>query len=309
MGDRVWTIPPDLIGGWYYLQDTVPDVWSIPESVFQPIWDAGITGKGVVVSVDDTGVVDHSNLPKPIASRSFVGGSVKDGNGHGTHCSGTVLGRGGIGVAPEADLIIAKVLSDSGSGSTRGINAARPWAASEGADIISESLGGPQGGQEDLDSIEAAYEGGVGLVVAAAGNSGFTGRNTIGYPGKFESTWCIGATRRDGKIATFSSGGREIDCATPGQDIISASNRGGFRAMSGTSMATPWFAGMMALVIQKRRQHGEADIRGASGWRDFFSVREMFDDRGKAGKDDLFGIGVPLIENILAWLKDDNDWI
>ncbi len=307
-----WTIPPDYIDNNPHTDlltaAAAPTPWSIPKDIFQPIWDRGITGRGVVVAVNDTGVVSHKDLPEPIAAKGFSGG-VPDGNGHGTHCSGTVLGRNGIGVAPEADLIIAKVLSNSGSGSTRAINMGREWAAESGADVISESLGGPSGSPQDIASIQKAYKSGCSLVVAAAGNSGYRGGNTIGYPGRYDETYCIGATRADGAIATFSSGGREIDCATPGQDIISCSNRGGYRSMSGTSMATPWMAGLMALVIQKARMQGFAEVIGADEWREFFSARGMFEDRGKAGKDERFGIGFPIIDNILKWLSDENDWI
>lgn len=311
--DRIITIPPDHVvhEDIVFTSDEVPDIWSIPSEVFQPIWDMGITGKGVRVAVDDTGAARHHHLPTPVASRNFTSGSpsdVTDRNGHGTHCAGTVLGREGVGVAPEADLIVCKVLGDNGSGSTRGINEARIWAAGEGADILSESLGGPGGSQSDIDSINRATENGVQLDVAAAGNSGYRGSNTIGYPGRYLETFCIGSYRIDGRISSFSSGGRQLDCATPGEQIISCSHRGGFVAMSGTSMATPHFAGLMALVIQKRRMTGRGDIYGADAWRDFFTEEGMFSDGGETGRDDRFGLGRPVISAILQWLKDP-EWV
>ena len=169
-------------------------------------------------SVNDTGVNSHPNLPNPKAKRNFTGDrNDDDQNGHGTHCSGSVLGRDGVGCAPEADLIYAKVLSNQGSGSTQGINAGRVWASENGADIISESLGGGGSNRDDVDSINRAYENGTQLVVCAAGNSGYRGSNTIGYPGRYLETYCVGSYRKDGEISNFSSGGREIDVATPGR--------------------------------------------------------------------------------------------
>jgi len=221
-----------------------------------------------------------------------------------THCAGTALGRDGLGAAPEADLIATKVLSDGGSGATTWINSGRVWASEQGADIISESLGGGGSGQPDIASIQKAYENGVSICVAAAGNSGYSGRNTIGYPGKYMETCCVGAYRSDGSIATFSSGGREIDVATPGQQIISASYRGGYVAMSGTSMATPMWAGLMALIIHKRRITGFPDLKGMDQWRDFYVNQGFMDDAGSPGKDVRYGLGKPLIVNILEWLKE-----
>lgn len=311
MSDRFFTIPPDLVrhDDLVYPMADVPKLWHIPTSVFQPIWEMGITGKGVIVAHIDTGVNQHPLLPKPLAVRNFTnspGGvnSVRDVNGHGTHCSGTSVGRDGIGYAPEADHIFAKVLSDQGSGSSTWINAGRVWAAKEGAVIISESLGGGSGGNADTDAIDAAYEAGCQIDCAAAGNAGYNGANTIGYPGRYTTTACIAAYQENGNIANFSSGGREIDFATPGQNIISTSARGGFQSMSGTSMATPAFAGLMALVIHKRRIIGLPDIFGMTAWRSFFQTEGFLDDAGTPGKDVRFGYGKPMIVKILNWLQE-----
>lgn len=311
MSDRFFTVPPDLVmhEDEIYPMSSVPNVWHIPKSVFEPIWRMGITGKGVVIAHLDTGVNSHPLLPKPIAARNFTsspGGvnSVRDVHGHGTHVSGTSVGRDGIGFAPEASHIFAKVLGDRGSGSSSWINSGRVWAAKEGADIISESLGGGSGGRADTDAIQAAYELGICLDVCAAGNAGYNGANTIGYPGRYEAVACIGAHTQTGSIANFSSGGREIDYAAPGQNILSTSSRGGFQNMSGTSMATPSFAGLLALVIHKRRITGHPDLKGIKAWKEFFNTPTFLHDAGQPGWDPRFGFGKLLIENILNWLKE-----
>jgi subtilisin family serine protease len=122
-----------------------------------------------------------------------------------------------------------------------------------------------------------------GVVVAAAGNSGFNGStNTIGWPGRYLESICVGATRSDGRIASFSSGGREMDIACPGQDIISASTNRGYVSMSGTSMATPFAAGLFALIIELMRREGNARFTGVEAVRAFLA--QYCEDRGAQGK-------------------------
>ena len=314
MSERWFTYPDDLKYDYEILSAEPPAVWSIDPRLFKPIWDQGITGEGVKVCVCDTGFAEHPNIKTPAAFKNFTNsgggsGDVTDRNGHGTHCAGTILGSSGIGVAPRATLMVAKVLGDSGSGSTSWINGGLLWAAENGADITSRSLGGSQGDPEDVRAIEQAYSRGLAIDVCAAGNSGFSGRgNTIGYPARYDLGFCVGATRRDGQIANFSSGGQNMDVATPGEQIISANFRGGFVAMSGTSMATPWMAGLLALVIHKRRRNGLPDLKGHQAWLNFFKTEGFLQDRGEPGFDPRFGNGYPMIDSILAYLVDP-EWV
>jgi len=314
VSERWFTVPDDLRSDYSIYSESAPAVWSIDPKIFQPIWDQGITGEGVYVCVCDTGYSAHPAVKTPSVSRNFTSSGsgssdVTDRNGHGTHCCGTVLGAGGIGVAPEAFLMVAKVLGDNGSGSTTWINQGLKWAAENGADITSRSLGGSQGDSDDVDAINSAYEAGLLIDVCAAGNSGFSGRgNTIGYPARYDLGVCVGATRRDGLIANFSSGGPQMDVACPGEQIISASYRGGYVAMSGTSMATPFMAGLLALVICKMRKTGRPVPKGPQAWLEFLKTQGFLEDRGSPGFDPLFGNGYPLVDRILVYLEDPN-WI
>jgi thermitase len=172
---------------------------------------------------------------RALVCKSFVAGeSAHDHHGHGTHCMGIVKA-----VAPGVDLITAKVLGDSGSGSTTGINAGRVWAAQEGADIISESLGDGGGPpiSADLAAYDRAYELGVSIANAALGNAGYNGRSTIGRPGSYDKhNHGIAAIQSDWRtIAGFSSGGPQARFATPGAGIVSCRPGNGWVNMSGTS--------------------------------------------------------------------------
>ena len=78
--------------------------------------------------------------------------------------------------------------------------------------------------------------------------------------------------------------------------------------MSGTSMATPVFAGIMALIIQKRRATGYPDLIGRKAWYEWMQTEGFMDDRGEPGDDPLYGLGVPRVAAILEWLIDPT-WV
>jgi subtilisin family serine protease len=306
MDAPIWGIPlpGDEVGA--MVAAAPANLWHIPRVKFDRIWSM-VDTSNVTIAVCDTGIAAHPDLPTPVAARSFISGqTVQDNHGHGTHCFGTALGRNGIGLARNAKAIVGKCLSDGGSGSSSGIAQCVRWAAESGADVISLSLGGSDAYDPTRQAIEYANSIGC-VVVAAAGNASWSpGRNTIGYPGKFLESLCIGATRSDGGIASFSSGGRELDFATPGEGIISCSNRGGYVSMSGTSMATPYAAGLCALVIAKMRSEGNARLLGVDAWRQFLS--KWSEDRGDVGKDERFGYGVPKYSELIDALAGEGEW-
>jgi subtilisin family serine protease len=305
--DPIIGLPPDLsVDNEVYA--FAPRLWHWPSELADKVKSMA-TGKGVKIAIGDTGYTKHVDGPEPIASRSFINGqTIRDGNGHGTHCAGTALGRNGIGVAPGADLIVFKCLSDQGSGSSSGIAAGIRWAADQGADVISLSLGGGSSYTPTNQAIDYAFSKGC-LVNSAAGNSGFNGStNTIGWPAKYNGSLCCGAYRSDGQIASFSSGGRELDWACPGQDIISFSTNGsGFRSMSGTSMATPYGSGFLALVIELMRRQGQAQWTAVESVREW--MRANMTDRGAPGFDPRFGHGIPIADSLIQkMLRSDLTW-
>jgi subtilisin len=311
-GPIVYLPPDDMIGEEVsVLSDAI---WSIPKEFSDLVGED--SGLGTKVAVLDTGMTSHELLPEPLDARSFIAGeSWRDTvSGHGTHCAGTILARRRsgfpvIGVAPAATLLVGKVLSNGGSGSSQAITDGIRWAVNAGADVISMSLGSPSPYAPMQKAIQEAWEAGC-VVVSAAGNSGFTGsRNTIGFPAKFPESLCIGAYQRNGQRASFSSGGRELDIMCPGQDIISCSIRNSLVSMSGTSMATPWAAGFFAYLISRMRRQGRAAFTGIEAVRQFLAINCL--DQGATGKDDFTGWGIPnapqmtkAISLTLKWLSE-----
>lgn len=291
MTDPEYSIPPDLVRHHNLVRPQSPETWHLPRHIFDEVRKVS-TGKGIKVAVLDTGYTPHETLPDPLTQKSFTGEPVRDRNGHGNHCAGTILSRDkDIGLAPEADLIPVKVLSDRGSGSSSGIAAGIKWAVEQGADILSLSLGGSSRYEPTVRNIKEAINQGV-VVCCAAGNSGFNGRrNTIGYPAKAGESICVGALKSDFTPASFSSGGEQMTQAAPGQQILSTGVRGSdYVFMSGTSMATPYVAGSWALILSYLRSLGYPSFSSLSQINNF--VKKNATDLLSPGHDPATGFGM-----------------
>ena len=241
----------------------------------------GYNGAGVKVAVLDTGYdTDHPDLSSNVFLyqdfNSYGSSGIDDLNGHGTHTASTVAGSGVesdgkyVGMAPGAQLLIGKVLSDTGSGTTSGILAGMQWAVDNGADIVSMSLGGTVTSCDGpmVDMVEALSD--DALFVISAGNSFI--RETIGSPGCSPSALTVGAIDRAGNTAEFSSRGpspdghsAKPDITSQGVSVIAAASGGkgeyAYRSNSGTSMSAPHVSGGAALVLQARPDLTPAQLK------------------------------------------------
>jgi subtilisin family serine protease len=261
LGEPVYGIPGDLI-----VVDDASDTASImgPANWGMAALDVNALrvesdGTGIKVGVIDTGCdpLHPILITQVIARKDFTGSASgpEDRNGHGTHCAGTIAGNDpNIGVAPGARLVIGKGLSDGGSGGSTGIAQAIDWCVAQGCDIISMSLGSSGRDEQIAAACDRAEAAGV-WVVAAAGNSG---PNTpdVDYPGRLSSTCSVAAVSENMSVASFSSSGKKINTAAPGTNIWSAKPGGGYQQMSGTSMATPFTAGVLALFRSALKKKG-----------------------------------------------------
>jgi subtilisin len=235
--------------------------------------DTVFTGKGATVAVLDTGVdLTHPDFNARFTEGenavSFIEGeSVQDGNGHGTHCVGVVGGpvvsSSGrrYGVAPNANVLVGKVLSDAGSGFDDQILDGIDWAMDQGAQIISMSLGSERAVGEPFPQqyeriAQQALERDV-LIIAAAGNSSDrpVSRAPVENPASCPSIMSVAAVDRFKRVASFSCARLDsigdLDISGPGVAVHSSWTGGGFRTISGTSMATPHVAGIAALYREK----------------------------------------------------------
>ncbi|MAF34848.1 hypothetical protein CMO91_03300 [Candidatus Woesearchaeota archaeon] len=200
-------------------------------------------GEGTLVAILDTGVATHRELATYEGGKSFVGGKQEDRIGHGTHVAGTICGQR-TGVAPGARFLAGKVLSDEGIGSEVDIIRGIEWAIKKGANIINMSLGSTRDSPFERRAVEYALNKGV-QVVAAAGNDG---REVYTYPASYEGVWSSAAVDVHNHHASFSNWNDQVLIAAPGVNIVSSYLKNKYAYMSGTSMATPHVAGVLALA-------------------------------------------------------------
>ncbi|MBN8201376.1 S8 family peptidase [Bacillus sp. NTK034] len=240
------------------------EVMEVPKGVeliqAPKMWNA-TKGKGIKIAVLDTGCdLSHPDLKDRITGgRNFTDDDnsdpnvFKDYNGHGTHVAGTIAAyendAGVIGVAPEADLLIVKVLNKDGSGQYEWIINGIYYAIEQNADIISMSLGGPADVPELHDAIKAAVKKNI-LVVCAAGNEGDGDDSTdeFAYPGCYNEVISVGAINLERDSSEFTNSHNEIDLVAPGEEILSTFLNGKYATLSGTSMAAPHVSGALALI-------------------------------------------------------------
>lgn len=255
-------------------------------------WAKGYTGQGVVVAVVDTGVdYNHADLKDNIWTNTkeipdngidddgdgyiddvrgwnFVNNTneVMDDNSHGTHVSGTIAGEnndfGVTGIAYGAKIMPVKVLNDSGSGSYSAIANGIYYAVNHGANVINLSLGGDFPNSTLASAIDYASKKGA-VVVMAAGNNGYP---FVSYPAAYanKSGIAVGAVDQNNNIADFSNqpGLSQLAYVTaPGVDIYSTVPGDKYASYSGTSMATPHVAGVVALMLSANHNLTEAQVR------------------------------------------------
>ncbi len=277
--------------------------WGVDKINAELVWDT-TAGAGVKVAVVDTGI----DLAHPDLAANIKGGynaiyptkPANDDNGHGTHVAGTIAALnntiGVVGVGPQIDLYAVKVLDRRGSGYLSDIIEGLDWAVANGIQVVNMSLGTSSNVQSFHDAVIRAKAAGVTLVAAAGNDSG----GSAGYPAAYPEVIAVSATDAANVIASFSSVGPEVDLAAPGVNIFSTYKGQTYKILSGTSMASPHVAGVVALVLT---QTAKCDTNGDGACSpDEVETRleAAATDLGAAGYDNLYGAG---LVNILTAIQ------
>ena len=223
-------------------------------------------GEGVDVYVIDTGTyVDHVDFE----GRAHWGKTIpandvdEDGNGHGTHCSGTIAGKK-FGVAKKANVYAVKVLSSSGVGTMSDVVKGVEWAANSHSEQLQAaksgkgkkgfkgstanmSLGGGKSVTLDL-AVDAAVDLGLHFAVAAGNDNADACKYS---PAASKNCVTVGASTLADERAYFSNYGKCTDIFAPGLNILSTwtGSKYATNTISGTSMASPHIAGLLAYFL------------------------------------------------------------
>jgi subtilisin family serine protease len=224
----------------YNHQDLVGNIWTNPGEIANDGIDND--GNGYIDDIRGWDFAYNDNNPSDV-------------DGHGTHVSGTIAGKGNngvgvTGVAWNAKIMPLKFLDDTGSGSTSNAIKAINYATAKGVKLTNNSWGGGGYSQALYDAINAAGQAGA-LFIAAAGNSAQNTDTSPSYPASYNlaNIISVASTTRTDSLSSFSNYGlTSVDLGAPGSAIYSTTPNNTYATYSGTSMASPHVAGAAALL-------------------------------------------------------------
>jgi thermitase len=238
----------------------------------------------IKVAILDTGIdMQHPEIIHAIekgndfvniidGAKEFIGDYLEydelpeDEVGHGSHVAGIIASAGKkmpLGVVPQCKILAVRVLGAMkngnelvGAGLIDNINTGIKWAVDNGANIINMSLGIKRegGGLPHQEVIAYALEKGA-TVVAASGNDG---TNDKYYPGALKGVIAVGAVDENDEMASFSTFGDQVSFVAPGTNIYSSYKGQGYAFSSGTSQASPFVAGSIALLKSYAYENGKS---------------------------------------------------
>jgi subtilisin family serine protease len=258
--------------------------WGVASYGIPDLWKR-THGDGATVAVIDSGVARHPALEVADYRNFTSDGEMHDSLGHGTHVAGIIGAKSGSakGIAPGCTLLSLKVLGHSGMGTQESVAQAVHHATEAKADICCMSLGAVRPDDRVHAAIRAAHAANV-IVVCAAGNDG----GAVNYPAAFPETVGVGAVDKSGAACEFSSRGKEIVVAAPGQDITSTWLAGGYATISGTSMAAPFVAGVLALWVSEQKKTRTLITHQSV----LAALQDTCRDAGATGRDPIYGWGL-----------------
>jgi subtilisin family serine protease len=256
-------------------------------------WDIEMGKPGIIVGVLDTGVdLTHPDLASKIWTngRELAGNGIdddengciddihgcnfvalppsndpSDDHGHGTMVSGILgaksnNGEGVTGTAWGATILPVKVLDSTGAGTASDVAQGIVYAAKSGVRIINLSMARPSPSRALEEAVREAHDMFGVILVGASGNEGV---QSVGYPAAYARVIAVSAFGHSdwNSRAPFSNWGPEVDVTAPGVDVFSTHLNGGYAVGEGTSFATAFVSGLVALLLSQDPSRTDDDIR------------------------------------------------
>lgn len=271
------------------------DQYGLKLMQLEEAWKINSGNKAIKIAMVDTGVdLNHPDLKNKLVAGKNIADPTQppmDDSGHGTHTAGIAAaelnnGEGGAGVCANCSIMPVKVLVN-GSGTDDTIAAGIVWAADNGANVISMSLGIYRSSRPIEDALKYALDKNV-TIVASAGNknAAFDVHLPSTYPGVIE----VASTDENDQKSVFSNFGKTVSVSAPGTDILSTlpTYKVGVKPLSygklsGTSMAAPHVAGLAGLILSQKPGLKPAEVRKI--------IESTAKDLGDIGLDQYFGNG------------------
>ena len=293
----------------------------------------GLDGTGVRVCIVDSGIdTTHKDLSgmNLVAWRDFVNNQEQpyDDQGHGTSMAGILVADGWMeGVAPKVELVVAKALSGNGTGDDGVVADAIDWCVEQNVQIISLSLGGAPGlipfsifgGRDSSDAADDAIDQGI-VVIAAAGNDGGPDDDgDVAHPSSERLVISVGGHTEDGSHWSGSSIGdnngnliplilprqdphKKPEVVAPAEGVPVINNDGTWSIVDGTSAATVFVTGAIALLLEAVPSLAANESSGSSAT--VVQIKQALMDTSKPqpsqdGHDDNYGYGMIQIESLI----------
>ena len=296
---------------------------------------SGSTAPDVTVCIVDSGIsMEHSDFSElQLAGwKDFVNNRAEpyDDHGHGTSMAGILVANGWMkGVANDVDLLVAKALGSNGSGDDGIVAEAIDWCVSNGAHIISLSLGGAPdvlpfnlgSGRNSGDASNDAIDAGIYVVAAAGNDGGADDDGDVAHPSSEQQVISVGGVTISGTSWSGSSEGdnngrilplpvllprgdpnQKPEIVAPAQAVPVLTKDGGWGLADGTSAATVYVTGALALLLQENPtlradEAGSTDtVATVKTWLMDSAVPE----ENQNGHDDRYGYGMLDIQGLLA---------
>lgn len=224
--------------------------------------EGDLTGKGVKISILDSGSPIHADLPKKFESVSFVHSDFVDRTGHSTLISGIIGGinkNGVYGFAPNSSLLYGKVLNDKGKGDFNSIVAGVLWSIVKEVDIIVIALGTDHDYTILHDAIIKAKNSGI-CIFAAAGNDVDSSDYKDIYPSAYEEVFSTACLTKDKSIDEIVRS--RADFVMPCKNLYTTYKDGQYLHAKGSSVSAAFFAGISSCLIEdlKKKKYKKEDI-------------------------------------------------